>query len=147
MSRERDRVNALLPVGAALVTLVLVAGAPVDATPDPDRVGREIFETTCAACHGMDGTGSPGSQVGFDTPLPDFTDCSFASREPDADWVGVATEGGPTRGFHHTMPAFGVARTTEELQAALDYIRTFWGDPSWPRGELNYPRAMYTEKA
>ncbi len=148
MRRERDRVAALLPTGAALTALLIATAAPpADATADPDREGRRIYEATCAACHGMDGTGAPGSQVGFDTPVPDFTDCDFASREPDADWVGVAAEGGPTRGFHHTMPAFGGARSADELQAAVDYIRTFCGDEEWPRGELNMPRAMFTEKA
>jgi cytochrome c5 len=148
MRRERDRGAALLSAGAALTTLLIVLTAPpADATPDPDRAGREIYEATCAACHGMDGTGAPGSQVGFDTPLPDFTDCNFASREPDGDWVGVAAEGGPTRGFAHTMPAFGGARSAAELQAAVNYIRGFCGDAEWPRGELNMPRAMFTEKA
>ena len=136
-------------LAAALVTLTALAARPVDAAPHPDsdRTGREIYEATCAACHGMDGTGAARSQVGFDAPLPDFTDCSFASREPDADWVAVAHEGGPVRGFDHTMPAFGGARSVAELQAAVDYIRTFCGDPSWPRGELNLPRPMFTEKA
>ncbi|MGK7311125.1 MAG: c-type cytochrome [Candidatus Longimicrobiales bacterium M2_2A_002] len=139
----------LLMLVAGLTTLPVIAATPADAAPnlDPDRTGREIYETTCAACHGMDGTGAPPTQVGFEVPLPDFTDCNFASREPDADWVAVAHEGGPVRGFDHTMPSFGGARSVAELQAAVDYIRTFCGDPSWPRGELNMPRPMFTEKA
>ena len=139
----------LLMLAAGLTTLTVIAATPADAAPDldPDRTGREIYEATCATCHGMDGKGAPPTQVGFDVPLPDFTDCNFASREPDADWVAVAHEGGPVRGFDHTMPSFGGARSVEELQAAVDYIRTFCGDPSWPRGELNMPRPMFTEKA
>jgi mono/diheme cytochrome c family protein len=133
---------------AGLFTFAVVA-APANAAPDddPERTGRQIYETTCAACHGMDGTGAPRSQVGFEAPLPDFTDCSFASREPDADWVAVAHEGGPVRAFDHTMPAFGGARSMAELQKAVEYIRSFCGDATWPRGELNMPRAMFTEKA
>jgi hypothetical protein len=45
------------------------------------------------------------------------------------------------------MPAFGEALTAEEIQAALVEIRTFCTDSRWPRGELNLPRALFTEKA
>lgn len=138
-----------LALAAGLTTLIVIAAAPADAAPnrDPDRTGREIYEATCAACHGTGGTGVSRTQVGFDAPLPDFTDCNFATREPDADWVAVGHEGGPVRGFAHTMPAFGGALSAAEVQKAVDYIRTFCGDPSWPRGELNLPRPMFTEKA
>jgi mono/diheme cytochrome c family protein len=142
----RGGVGGSLAVAASLTGFAL-AVHPATATPDPERPGRDVYEATCAACHGAEGTGAPRSQVGFEDPLPDFTDCNFAAREPDADWVGVASEGGPTRGFAHTMPAFGDALTEEELQAAVRYIRTFCREDGWPRGELNLPRAMYTEKA
>lgn len=134
---------------AVLTPVMVIAARPVPVTRegDPDRTGAEIYAATCAACHGTDGTGAPRTQVGFEDPLPDFTDCSFASREPDADWVGVAHGGGPVRGFSTTMPAFGEALSLEELQKAVDHIRTFCGDPSWPRGELNLPRPFFTEKA
>jgi hypothetical protein len=45
------------------------------------------------------------------------------------------------------MPAFGDAVTDDELQRVLDHIRTFCGNPAWPRGELNMPRPLVTEKA
>lgn len=109
--------------------------------------GKLIYEKNCAACHGIEGRGAPSSQVGFDVPLPDFTDCSFISREPDADWVIVAQEGGPVRGFSEIMPAFGDALTEAELQAAIDHIRGFCDDSEWPRGEFNLPRALNTTKA
>jgi hypothetical protein len=89
----------------------------------------------------------PVSTVGFETPLPDFTDCSFATPEADADWMAVAHDGGRVRAFDRRMPAFGEALSTAELQRILDHIRTFCLDTRWPRGELNLPRALVTEKA
>jgi hypothetical protein len=80
-------------------------------------------------------------------PLPDFSDCSFATREPDVDWLAITHEGGPVRGFHRLMPAFGAALSREELQRILNHIRHFCTDDAWPRGELNLPRALVTEKA
>jgi hypothetical protein len=111
------------------------------------RTGKELYQAACTACHGNDGKGTPQTQVGFDTPLPDFTDCQFASREPDPDWVTVAHEGGPARGFAEIMPAFGEALTVEEIQSIISHIRGFCREPAWPRGELNLPRPLITEKA
>lgn len=109
--------------------------------------GRELYEKACAACHGVDGSGAPLSRVGFDTPLPDFTDCSFATREADLDWIYVTEKGGPARAFARMMPAFGSALTREQIQKILDHIRTFCGDSAWPRGELNLPTPLFTTKA
>jgi len=112
-----------------------------------DTSGRALYGAGCASCHGVDGAGGGRGGVAFTIPVPDFTDCSFSSREPDADWIAVVHEGGPVRGFDATMPAFAEAFTPEQMQQILDYIRTMCPDASWPRGELNLPRALFTEKA
>ena len=113
----------------------------------PPKTGEELYRQACANCHGPNGTGAPKSQVAFDVPLPDFTDCNFATREPNADWVAVAHQGGPVRGFSKKMPAFGDALTTAQLRKIMDYIRSMCPSDDWPRGELNLPRPLVTEKA
>ena len=128
----------------AIAGSLLVVAAHATAQP---AGGRELYRTACAACHGAEGRGAPPATVGFDTPIPDFTDCSFATPEPDADWMAVMHDGGPARAFDRRMPAFGEALTEGELQQVLDYVRRFCGNPAWPRGELNLPRALVTEKA
>jgi hypothetical protein len=106
-----------------------------------------VYRAGCQYCHGADGRGVDLSTVAFDTPLPDFTDCSFASREPDADWFVVTHQGGPSRGFDQSMPAFYEGFTDEQIEMSVSYLRTFCTDDRWPRGELNLPRPLYTEKA
>jgi mono/diheme cytochrome c family protein len=115
-------------------------------TPAP-RTGEEIFRSACATCHGPDGKGSPRTVVGFETPLPDFSDCGFAAGEPDPDWFAVVHEGGPIRGLDRHMPAFGDALSADEINSAISHIRTFCAEPAWPQGDLNLPRAFFTEKA
>ena len=129
---------------------IVVAQQPIAVAQQPPitpRSGAELYRSACAACHGADGRGSQPAAVGFSTPLPDFTDCSFATREPDADWFAIAHDGGPVRAFDRRMPAFGEALTDAELAAIVEHIRDFCGEPRWPRGELNLPRPLVTEKA
>jgi len=126
--------------GFAAALLVLAAHGQT-------RDGRAVFETACAACHSSDGRGRTSSEVGFDLPLPDFADCDFASREPNGDWSAIVHRGGPIRGFDSMMPAFGEALSDAEIESAIEHLREFCTDPRWPRGELNLPRALFTEKA
>src|SRR5688572_12552887 len=133
---------------AAILMLSLGAGATSAAAQTASlNSDAELYKNACAACHGPDGRGTAGTLLGFDTPLPDFTDCSFSTVEPDEDWMAVSHDGGPARAFDRRMPAFGDAMADDELQRVLDYIRRFCGNPAWPRGELNMPRLLVTEKA
>jgi mono/diheme cytochrome c family protein len=148
--------------GTSFAALLLMAAVSVRAQTQPqqeqqpnppalsgvaDRSGREIYEAACETCHGPDGKGAAVTTVGFAAPLPDFTDCAFATAEPDPDWQAVVHEGGPIRGLDRHMPAFGEALTPEEIARAVTHLRQFCTDASWPRGDLNLPRAFFTEKA
>jgi mono/diheme cytochrome c family protein len=111
------------------------------------KSGEELYRTGCAACHGPDGTGMPRSTVGFDTPLPDFTDCTFATPEPASDWSAIIHRGGRARAFDRRMPAFGEVLSDAAIQKLIDHLRGFCTSRKWPRGDLNLPRALVTEKA
>jgi mono/diheme cytochrome c family protein len=109
--------------------------------------GRDIFDFACATCHGPDGKGSPQNVVGFDVPLPDFTDCSVATPEPLGDWFAVIHEGGPIRGLDRHMPAFGDALSADDIDKVIRHLWTFCSNTAWPRGDLNLPRTFFIEKA
>jgi mono/diheme cytochrome c family protein len=117
------------------------ASAPVQ------RTAEELYRSACTTCHGPDGKGAPRPVVGFDAPLPDFSDCAFATGEPDPDWFAVVHEGGPVRALDRHMPAFGDALSAEDIRLAISHVRTFCSDAAWPQGDLNLPRAFFTEKA
>ena len=134
--------RATLKILATLPGLFLAGNLASDTVHDAG-----LYEQACAACHGSDGRGRPVEERGFELELPDFTDCEFASREPDPDWHAVIHEGGPARAFDRMMPAFGDALTDEEIYAILRHIRTFCVNKDWPRGEFNVPKPLFTEKA
>src|SRR4051812_49118954 len=109
--------------------------------------GAEIYRDACAACHGADGRGNPQAVVGFDVPLPDFTDCLFSTVEAAEGWHAVVHEGGPVRALDHHMPAFGQALSAEDIRLVVSHVRTFCrGLRAWPQGDLNLPRLLVTEK-
>jgi hypothetical protein len=132
-----------LPI-AAIAVLSLAA---THAAWAAERTGEEIYAATCASCHGSDGRGVPAAQTGLSIKPRDFTDCKRSTVEPDRDWESVIAEGGPARSFHRVMPAFGEVLSDDERHAAMVYVRGFCPDPKWPRGDLNFPRALVTEKA
>src|SRR4029078_5098229 len=100
--------------GAALSALVIFGAASQQMPPN----GRAIFTANCVTCHGAGGRGMrTPAEVGFDLPLPDFTDCSPATREADADWSSVIHRGGRQRALSRFMPAFGDALSDDEIDA------------------------------
>jgi mono/diheme cytochrome c family protein len=151
MQLSRRRTSALFAWLAVAVPLSFVWRHGVvfaeSNNPAPLKTGQEIYRAACVSCHGADGRGAPRASVGFEQRLPDFTDCRFASREPDVDWMAIIHGGGPARGFSEIMPAFTEALSAEQIREVARYLRSFCKDRAWPRGELNLPRPLVTEKA
>ncbi|HEX7282445.1 MAG TPA: cytochrome c [Vicinamibacterales bacterium] len=142
------RIAIAAAVFAVLTPARLSAGQPTPLTPAVSHAqAARLYERACANCHGPDGRGASRALATFSDPLPDFQDCAFATREPDTDWLAVIHDGGPARAFGRMMPAFSGALTLEEMTMTLEHVRTFCRDRAWPRGELNLPRPLVTEKA
>lgn len=136
---------ALLSMGAAAVSFAQSGkypGLKLD-------TGKQIYETACVACHAANGKGMPESTVGFTKPesFPDFTQCDQTTPELNTDWKAVIIHGGRFRGFSQIMPSFGEALTNDQINKVIEYLRGFCSNSSWPRGELNLPRALITDKA
>jgi len=111
--------------------------------------GEAIYNAGCAGCHGARGDGAPQTSIGFDKPstFPDFTDCPSTTPELDVDWKATITQGGHGRGFSRIMPSFVEALTSQQIDAVIGYVRGLCRNPRYPRGELNLPRPLRTEKA
>jgi mono/diheme cytochrome c family protein len=113
------------------------------------HTGQEIFLAGCVGCHGSDGKGTPETTAGFEKPttFPDFTACDQTTPEYDVDYKATIRDGGQARGFSRIMPSFGRILTPEQIDLVVGYLRSLCRDNTWPRGELNLPRAIATEKA
>lgn len=131
----------------AWCSLLPLLSSPLKAESQLPESGAELYAIGCAKCHGSDGRGVDPANVGFTAPLPDFTECRFASREARSDWITVTHEGGTARGFDSAMPAFGEAFDPKRIEAIVRFMKGFCTNASWPTGELNLPLPLATEKA
>jgi mono/diheme cytochrome c family protein len=141
---------------ARLTIVVAMGAAPAAQTPAPSVVsqlkldtGKQIYDAGCVACHGPDGKGQSQNLAGFERPasFPDFSDCPTSTPEPDVQWRAIITNGGPARAFSQIMPSFKDLLTPDQIDKVLDHLRGFCTEEAWPRGDLNLPRPMVTEKA
>jgi mono/diheme cytochrome c family protein len=117
-------------------------------TPDAGN-GRTIYNKGCNTCHGSDGRGAAETSTVFKRPdtWPDFTRCDQTTPEANYVWKSIIQHGGPSMGFSTIMPSFSGVLSSDEIDDVVAYLRTFCTNRRWPRGELNLPRALVTEKA
>jgi mono/diheme cytochrome c family protein len=146
-------VSCFSKVAGVMALLVCAAACLLGQAREPDaatvQAGELVYKSACIACHGANGKGTPRSTSGFKRPdsFPDFTRCDQTTAEADSDWKALIVYGGPFRGFSQIMPSFGEALSAEEIDQVISYLRAFCRNSHWPRGELNMPRALVTEKA
>ena len=147
---SRGRWTPLLAVALlASASLALFAQTLVYKRKPDAKSGKTIYEGGCIACHGADGRGADEKLTEFKRPgtWPDFTRCDQTTPEPDSAWKAVIVNGGPYLGFSTIMPRFRDLLSNDQIDDVVAYLRTFCTNSHWPRGELNLPRAIVTEKA
>jgi mono/diheme cytochrome c family protein len=94
----------------------------VDNPEEMAALGERLFSTTCAACHGEEGSGGIG---------PALNSQQFLTRQDDAAIYAAIVSGGK-RPFSQ-MPSFGERLTSVELDALVSYIRAW--EPTAPMVE------------
>ena len=105
--------------------------------PDPVRIdldnpeevlalGERIFSTTCAVCHGDNGSGGTG---------PALNSLQLLTNNSDEQIQSTIINGGHRP--NSSMPAFGDRLTSVEIGALIDFIRAWEPTATWvenPRG-------------
>ena len=96
---------------------------------NPEEVlalGERLFSTTCSACHGENGSGGTG---------PALNSLQVLTNKTDEQIANTIIQGGHRP--NSTMPAFGDRMTSIEIDALVDYIRSWESTATWvenPRG-------------
>jgi mono/diheme cytochrome c family protein len=86
------------------------------------EMGKAVYGTNCASCHGADGRGQP--------PKPDFTDFAFTSKVSQSQWAQSVRNG------KNGMPAFGDMLSEAEQSSALEYVRSLSMGPMFGSASL-----------
>jgi copper transport protein len=104
---------------------VASAGIPLD-TPNPVpltdqavEVGRDAFQTSCIACHGVGGAGDGPAAQGMTPPPANLLE-GHALYHADAEFFNWIRNGKPGT----AMPGFSDSLSDEEIWSTIHYIRT-----------------------
>jgi len=133
---------------AGLAVLSLAMGSSLCGAADLDA-GRQVYQSSCAVCHGMSGRPDPDSPVvkGLGVLPADFSDPLFNSREPAGDWEMVVKHGGHALGLAEQMPAQDEALSDDQITNVVAFIKSTVDTRKYPPGEMNLFLAVRTKKA
>jgi len=103
------------------------AGAASTASPVMPRdleLGRQLYATHCAACHGPEGRGDGPSSAAFATKPSNLTEGRLMNALPDEFLVNIIRHGGPAEGLAPTMPPFDRTLSAEQIRQVVGYVRS-----------------------
>ena len=106
------------------------APEPLAATDDRMKLGAQIYEARCSACHTPNGGGEKNifPQLAAN-PLLNQSDATSLIRVVTAGSRGADTDSRPTAA---AMPAFAGTLDNEQIAAVVTYIRNSWGNAAAP---------------
>lgn len=79
------------------------------------QIGQQLFSTTCAACHGLDGRGGEhATNIATEAKVQALS---------DRDLLRIVRSGIPSAG----MPGFGASFDDGQIRAVIQYLRTLQG--------------------
>jgi len=101
------------------MVIAVVSGAA------PKLSGKEVFERTCARCHGPQGKGNPAADKFFQTPVPRL-DSAYVQAKSDQELRDIISHGrrkmDPVRMGQATLQHL---LYPESVGTVISYVRTF----------------------
>jgi mono/diheme cytochrome c family protein len=92
----------------------------LSSSPASLELGQEIYEASCAACHGEGGRGNGVQAANLSRPLPDFNSQAYMAQKAPQDFFTLISAGIPPE-----MPPFHSSLEEKELWAVSEYLYTF----------------------
>lgn len=126
----------ILPIGNCLrwtpcvITLIvcLLAAAGPAASPaaaDEPITTEQMFQDTCARCHGTQGFGDGADGTTLATHPRNFHDCDIMAKDADDKVFEEIKGGSASIGRSNDMPSWGEALSDDEIRSLLAYVRKF----------------------
>ena len=135
------RIPTLIGLTAsALIATWILVGLRADAeNAETIALGRTIYETQCAACHGAQLEGQPDWQMPLPSgrlPAPPHDATGHTWHHPDDILFRIVKEGTAAivgGGYESDMPGSADVLSDAEIRAVLAYIKS-----TWPERERSY---------
>ncbi len=112
---------------------VIIEGTAVPPLPalDPQEVarGERIYEEYCAQCHGADLQGAANwktQNTDGSFPPPPHDSSGHTWHHPDDVLLDIIADGGDPA-YNSKMPAFRDRLSDQDRRAALEFIKSRWG--------------------
>ena len=121
-----ERAEIAVQIAAIKPPLVDGKEDSVGRASDINRVGLKIYQTTCMACHQVNGQGLPGA-------FPPLAQSSWVEKDP-AMLARIVLHGlfGPITvngtEYNGVMAPLGVVLSDEQIAQVLTYVRQEWGN-------------------
>jgi mono/diheme cytochrome c family protein len=123
-----------------LVALNLPTGRPASSSSasanpnDPQQValGRQVYTTQCASCHGANLEGQPNWKAELPTGgrlAPPHDPSGHTWHHPDSQLFDITKRGGQASSpsdYRNNMPGFAATLSDDEIWASLAYIKSSW---------------------
>ena len=141
MRQQRGRIRALVIGGVVILMIGLVVlnvrssmrTSPSDTTNmEQVELGRQVYRTRCASCHGANLEGQPNWQQELPTggrPAPPHDATGHTWHHDDQSLFTTVKYGGQATsppGYKNNMPAFGESLSDMEIWAVLAFIKSTW---------------------
>ena len=99
-----------------------------------EKLGKEVNDKYCRACHDPESTPERVSNLdNLTPPLPhQFTDGNMLNNISDADLIKVIADGGLALGKSPQTPAYRSTLTQAQIKAVVAYIRAIADPPYQP---------------
>jgi mono/diheme cytochrome c family protein len=123
--------SAVLAIASLSVGWLVPVGARAGDDPAGNaQVGKGVFETNCALCHGASGRGDGPGAIALNPKPANFTDRDRMSRSPEPRRLQTVREGGASVGLSPLMPAFKEALSEQQIRDVLEYVKEAFVKPA-----------------
>jgi mono/diheme cytochrome c family protein len=103
----------------AVIYFLMQPGANIPAgenTAQNNSIGKSLYETNCASCHGLQGEGH------IEPNAPALDHSEHAWHHPDEQIINIIREGG------FNMPPVGADMSDKEIEIIITYIKGWWSE-------------------
>lgn len=94
----------------------------------PLEIGRQLYSTNCASCHGTFGEGGPNPARRDDIIAP-ISSAEYLKTRDDVTLYNIIAQGQPNFGMSPFGSEYGGPLSAEQIDAIIAYMRTWESNP------------------